>query len=60
MEAVGVIADRRVYEGRHRSRVREVIARTVAVVDTYLLRKEPRFLGEPIPIDEDATLTHDY
>lgn len=33
-----------------RQRVREVFARVKAILDLYVLRTEPRFLGEPIPL----------
>ncbi len=42
-----------------RNRVREVFARVKAVLDLFLLRTEPRFLGEPvtIPLDHSAEPT---
>lgn len=38
------------YWGR-RVRMREVLARALAVLDVEVLRREPRFLGEPVYVD---------
>lgn len=58
IDAVGVVADRRVYRAHRTNQAREVLARTAAVVDSYLLRREPRFLGPPIPIEGSAAPSH--
>lgn len=51
IDAVGLIADRRPYEGGRRASAREYLARTLAFADAYLLGTEPHFLGPPIPVD---------
>jgi len=43
IDAAGVISDRRVYAAERKNTWRERIARIAAVVDTYLLDREPRF-----------------
>ena len=56
IEAVGVRAERRVYERRVLYALREVPARVKAFVVTGL-GLEPRFLGAPIPIEGDGRVT---
>ncbi len=51
LDAVGAVADGRRYRGRARFAIREVGARAMAVVDAWVLRRGPRFLGPPIPIE---------
>ncbi len=47
VKSQGFVADRRQYYHRSvtRSRLREVFARATAVLDIYLLKKKPHFLG---------------
>ena len=59
IDAVGVVADRRVYLKRSRDRVREFFAKSVSFVDSYLLGTEPRHLGDPISLHGDPGATHD-
>ena len=59
IDAVGAVADRRRYRKARFDAVRESFARTKAVLDVYVLRTEPQFLGDPIPIDGDSRQTHD-
>ncbi len=59
IDAVGVVADRRRYVGRHHDQGREFLARAVAFADSYLLGTRARWLGHPIPITGDAHATHD-
>jgi len=33
-----------------KTRTRELMARVLCLVDLYLLDKQPKFLGEPVPI----------
>lgn len=54
IDAVGLVADRRVYKGRRWNTVRESVASAAAVVDTYILHTKPRFLGPGIPITDDG------
>ncbi|WP_042011945.1 SanA/YdcF family protein [Aeromonas fluvialis] len=50
IDAVGFNAeDPSAYQGI-RTRVREVFARLMGLVDLYVLDKGPKFLGEPVPI----------
>lgn len=51
LDAVGVEADQRPYGGRLRFAVREVFARTAAVIDARVLHRNPRFLGPVIPVE---------
>ncbi|WP_413110207.1 vancomycin high temperature exclusion protein [Thaumasiovibrio sp. DFM-14] len=37
-------------------RLREVLARANALLDVYVLDKQPKFLGDPIPIDSDELI----
>lgn len=59
IRAVGVAADRRRYAFASRDRQREFFARAFAVLDTYVLHTGARFLGAPIPIDDDAARSRD-
>jgi SanA protein len=59
IDAVGVRADRRAYRAWARNHWREFFAKGVSFVDSYLLRSEPRHLGDPHPIDGEAATTHD-
>lgn len=59
IDAVGVEADRHVYLKAPLDALREFVARAVAVLDSRVLGTQPRHLGDPIPIDGDASATHD-
>jgi SanA protein len=59
IDAVGVVADRRVYKKRVRDRLRELVAKSVSFLDSYVLGTEPRHLGDPIALDSDPRATHD-
>lgn len=59
IDAVGYVADRRVYPARRANEARETIARARAVLDVYVLHTGPERLGRPIPITGDARDTHD-
>ncbi|MBA2662027.1 MAG: YdcF family protein [Bradymonadaceae bacterium] len=59
IDAVGLVADRRVYLHEGANARREFVARVMAVADSYLLKRSPRYLGDPIPIDGEATASHD-
>lgn len=59
LDAVGVAADRRPYVGVEYLRMREVLARNKAVLDLYVLRSRPTFLGPAMPITGDGRATHD-
>lgn len=50
MDAVAMVADEPV-EDSFRIRVREYFARTKAILDLYILKTSPRFLGEKEKID---------
>jgi SanA protein len=54
IDAIGFNADEvGAYEG-FLTKVRELFARTLTMLDIYVLESEPRFLGEKIPIGADA------
>jgi SanA protein len=57
IDAVGYVADRRVYSARRTDAARERLAHVKALLDVYVLGTEPRHLGEPIPITTDARVT---
>lgn len=59
IDAVGLVADRRAYPREASDGFREMLARGVAFVDSYVLGTGPRHLGNPIPIDGDGRVTHD-
>ena len=59
IDAVGVRADRRRYLNRRRDALREFVAKSVAFLDSYVWRRQPRHGGEPIPITGDGRATHD-
>ena len=46
MDAVAMVADEPGLEDSFRVRIREYVARTKAVLDLYVLKTAPRFLGE--------------
>lgn len=59
IRAVGVPSDRNEYLRAAQDRKREFVARAWAVLDSYVLHTQPRFLGEAIPIDGDAGRSRD-
>ncbi len=44
IDAHGVVADRLRYRGHRWNQIREALARPAAVLDTYVLRRRPKFL----------------
>lgn len=58
LEAYGVASDYRSYAGQTMRDLREVLAR-VKDVGTCILKSEPTYLGEAIPIWGDGNLTND-
>ena len=58
IEAYGVSADYRTYSGQIKRDVREVLARFKDFV-TVLIKPEPTYLGETIPISGDGNITND-
>lgn len=60
IDAVGVVADRRVYPHARGNAVREFAARQAAFLDMLNPWSNPRHLGPPIPIHGDASQTHDH
>jgi SanA protein len=59
IQAQGVVADRRRYSDAIYNDQREYLARCKAVLNVYLLRPDPTFLGDPIPITGSARASHD-
>jgi vancomycin permeability regulator SanA len=57
IEAKGVSSDQRKYAGRYYRELREVLARDKDLVKC-ILKPEPVFLGEKIPVDGDGRVTH--
>lgn len=57
MEAKGVASNQRKYVGRFKREAREVLARDKDLVKA-IIKPEPTFLGEEIPIDGDGSVTH--
>lgn len=58
LDAYGVDAAYRTYSGQTRRDVREVLAR-VKDVGTCMMKLDPTYLGDPIPISGDGNLTND-
>lgn len=58
MEAYGVAADYRSYSGQTSNNIREILAR-VKDFGTCLLKPEPTYLGDAIPIWGNGNLTND-
>lgn len=59
IDAVGVVADRRVYRQARRDRLREYFARSVSFFDSYVLGTGARYAEGTVPIDGDGRQTHD-
>lgn len=59
IQVQGVVADKRGYEDAAYNEQREFAARCKAVLNVYLLRPDPAFLGQPVPITGDASASHD-
>lgn len=57
IEAVGVAAAQDVYAGQEQREIREVLARDKDCVK-WLIKPEPTFLGDAIPISGSGTETH--
>ena len=53
----GIASNQRKYVGRHYREAREVLARDKDLVKC-IMKPEPTFLGEKIPIEGDGTVTH--
>jgi len=60
IDAVGVVADRRIYPHAAGNQRREFLARPLAAIDILNPWSAPKHLGPKIPIDSDSALTHDY
>ena len=59
IDAVGLVADRRVYARRRKDARREFAARVKAWLDIVVLDTQPHHLGPAIPITGPASATHD-
>ena len=57
IDAVGVSTDLRSYRHHFLNHTREFAARTVSVIETFVLKTGPKMLGPPIPIYGDGRLT---
>ena len=55
--AKGVSSDQQKYSGRYARETREVLARDKDLIKG-IIKPEPVFLGEEIPVDGDGTVTH--
>lgn len=58
LEAYGVASDPRQYVGQEIRDLREILAR-VKDFFTVIIKPEPTYLGEAIPIDGNGDLTND-
>lgn len=58
LEATGVAADYREYAGQTPRDIREILARNKDFL-LSIYKPAPTFLGEPIPVFGDGTVTHD-
>ncbi|MDF2961380.1 MAG: hypothetical protein K0S39_3115 [Paenibacillus sp.] len=59
MDAYGVASDKQIYAKMAQYQIREVLARNKDFAYLHLLKPEPTYLGEPIPITGDGRLTAD-
>ncbi|MDQ7826108.1 MAG: ElyC/SanA/YdcF family protein [Candidatus Eremiobacteraeota bacterium] len=61
IDAHGVKADRRKYPSAELQglQMRESVARIKDFLNVHLVKPRPRFLGNPIPIEGDGSVTHD-
>ncbi len=59
IKAQGVVADKRPYTDAYYNDQREFLARCKAVLNVYLVRPDPAFLGPEIPITGSAKPSHD-
>jgi len=61
LDAIGVKADQTNFVRRLviKNRVREFLARVKAFVEVEVLKPDPKYLGDVIPITGDGTMTHD-
>lgn len=50
IDAIGYVADRRVYEAERTNEARELLAHARALLDVYVLHTEPKHLGDAMPI----------
>ena len=57
IEAKGAAAGQRRYSGRYYREAREVLARDKDLIKS-IIKPEPTFLGEKIPVDGDGRVTH--
>lgn len=57
LEAAGFPADNHILPGNNYRR--EILARVKSLLQLYVTRPDPRFLGEPIPITGDGRATND-
>lgn len=60
IDAVGLVADRRVYAHASGNQRREFLARGLAALDMINPFSAPKHLGPKIPIDSDSSRTHDH
>lgn len=59
IEAVGLVADRRIYPKARLDAAREALARARALLDVYVFGTRPRYLGPPISLDGPSSATWD-
>lgn len=59
IEAWGVSADKRDYVGQSYYDIREVAARVKDFFQISLFRTKPKFLGEPLPVWDNGSITDD-
>lgn len=59
LDAYGVPSDKQQYEGMPRYASREWLARAKDFLYVHVLKPEPTYLGEPIPVSGDGRLTAD-
>ena len=58
VKSIGVVADRREYRDKERNQIRESVARIKAFLNV-ILKAEPKFLGNKIPITGDSSNSWD-
>lgn len=58
IEAYGVGADQREYQGATKREMREILARNKDFMKS-LIKPKPTYLGEPISLEESGDITND-
>lgn len=59
IDAKGLVADKRPYYGIQYNEMREILARNKDFINVHVVKAQPKYLGEVLPIYGDGRITHD-